>query len=329
MLHATLHDGSQLSVHIRGEGPAILLPVNPVPIKGTQAEEMRKWGADPALGHNLMAGLCDGYRVIAFDYEGHAMAAPKPHTLTPDRIADDFLAVADCAGAQQFAYYGYSWLALSGLQLALRTDRLTALIMGGFPPLHGPYREMLAVTMATHAKASGNATAAGGEGEGKTAATTTATNATTDDGSSLDRSASQTCSGDGNSAYPGDGNSGDDYADYDWSNVEVTLGADQTRQFVTLYERLQSFDEAAALPQLACPCLCFAGSVDRIVYGESWGNVVVDIAGPLLTEQARLEALGWDVRLLPGLDHTGAMQAANVLPAIRPWLDTVLPGNRA
>lgn len=58
--------------------------------------------------------------------------------------------MADAAGADRFAYYGYSWLALAGLQLAIRTDRLTALAMGGFPPLAGPYGQMLTVTRAAH-----------------------------------------------------------------------------------------------------------------------------------------------------------------------------------
>jgi pimeloyl-ACP methyl ester carboxylesterase len=68
----------------------------------------------------------------------------------------DLLAVADAAGADRFAYYGYSWLALAGLQLAIRTDRLTALVMGGFPPLDGPYGPMLAVTHAAHRMALAN-----------------------------------------------------------------------------------------------------------------------------------------------------------------------------
>ncbi len=63
--------------------------------------------------------------------------------------------MADAAGADRFAYYGYSWLAMIGLQLAIRTDRLSALIMGGFPPLNGPYEEMLLVTTAAYEMASG------------------------------------------------------------------------------------------------------------------------------------------------------------------------------
>jgi pimeloyl-ACP methyl ester carboxylesterase len=73
-----------------------------------------------------------------------------PQTLTPENVAKDLLAIADSAGAERFAYYGYSWLAVIGLQLALRTNRLSALIMGGYPPLDGPYKEMLGVTTAAH-----------------------------------------------------------------------------------------------------------------------------------------------------------------------------------
>lgn len=150
MSRATLHDGRTIEVEVRGSGPAVLLPVDPHPVEGEQAEEMRTWGNDPALGRNLIDGLADTFQVVAFDYQGHVMEHPKPDTLTPDNIARDFLAVADAAGAERFAYYGYSWLALSGLQLAVRTDRISALAMGGFPPYAGPYAEMLKVTTATY-----------------------------------------------------------------------------------------------------------------------------------------------------------------------------------
>lgn len=154
MVRATLHDGSELEIEVRGEGPFLLIPVNPIPTEGEAAEEMRKWGADPALGRTLIEGLEDIVTVVAFDYEGHVLGAPKPDTLSPGNLAADLLAVADAAGAETFAYYGYSWLAVSGLQLAIRTGRLTALAMGGYPPLGGPYPEMLEVTRATHRMAS-------------------------------------------------------------------------------------------------------------------------------------------------------------------------------
>jgi len=110
----------------------------------------------------------------------------------------------------------------------------------------------------------------------------------------------------------------------DWSSVEVTMSEAQTRQFVTLYRALQGFDDRAAQARLACPRLCFAGSADEIDYGERWGGVRVRLARPLLERRAELEGYGWDVRVLDGLDHTQAMQAASVLPVLRPWLTAAL-----
>jgi pimeloyl-ACP methyl ester carboxylesterase len=242
---------------------------------------MRRWGGDPALGRSLIDGLSDAFRVVAFDYEGHVLQVPKPDTLTPANVAGDLLAVADAAGADRFAYYGYSWQALSGLQLAIRTDRLTALVMGGFPPLGGPYAEMLRVTMATHAMASSPSR-----------------------GGAATRPQPP--------PEPSD--------EPDWSQVEMSLTEPQTRQFVTLYQALEGFDDLAAQARVGCPRLCFVGSADVTTYDERWGGVQVDMAGPVLRRRAELEALGWQVRVLQGLDHMNAMQAANVLPVLRPWL---------
>ena len=292
MPEARLHDGSAIEVQVHGRGPALLLPVNPRPVEGPQADELRRWGNDPALGRSLIDGLADAYRVVAFDYEGHVLQVPKPDTLTPDNVAGDFLAVADAAGAERFAWYGYSWLALAGLQLAIRTDRLTALAMGAWPPLGGPYAEMLRVTIATH------------------------------DLASAPSSARQGAAGDATATPASEPASSPE--ELDWSTVEVTLSEAQTRQFVTLYQALQGFDERAVLPRLSCPRLCFVGSADEIDYGQRWGGVRVSIAGPLVQRRAELEAVGWQVQILDGLDHTQAMQAGNVLPVLRPWLDAAL-----
>jgi pimeloyl-ACP methyl ester carboxylesterase len=157
MATARLHDDSALEVAVLGDGPAVLLPVSTTVIDGEAAEQMRAWGADPSLGHTLATSLADaGLRVIAADYEGHLAQHPKPRTLNARMVATDLLAIADAAGADRFAYYGYSWLALAGLQLAIHTDRLTALAMGAFPPLGGPYGPMLTVTRAAHRMALAN-----------------------------------------------------------------------------------------------------------------------------------------------------------------------------
>ena len=199
MPEARLHDGSTIEVQVHGEGPALLLPVNPRPVVGLQAEELRRWGNDPALGRSLIDGLADAYRVVAFDYEGQVLATPKPDTLVPDNLARDFLAVADSVRAARFAWYGYSWLALAGLQLALRSDRVAALAMGGWPPLGGPYAEMLRVTVATH------------------------------DLASAPSSARQGAAGDAATAAPAsEPEPASSSEELDWSSVEVTLSEAQT-----------------------------------------------------------------------------------------------------
>ena len=93
--------------------------------------------------------LTDRYRVLLIDYpsigRSHDIA---PADLTADRVCADLLGVADAAGAERFAYWGYSWSGAVGLQLAHRTDRLSALVIGGWPPLGAPYAEILAVSRA-------------------------------------------------------------------------------------------------------------------------------------------------------------------------------------
>ncbi|HEX3214727.1 MAG TPA: alpha/beta hydrolase [Actinomycetota bacterium] len=291
MPEATLHDASTIAVEVQGRGPTVLLPVNPRPVEGPQAEELRRWGADPALGRSLIDGLSDAFQVVAFDYENHVLQEPKPDTLTPANVAGDLLAVADAAGADRFAYYGYSWLALAGLQLGIRTDRLAALAMGGYPPLDGPYTEMLQVTTATHELA-------GASPASPPSAPTT--------------------------SPPSDEPPGE----VDWSTVEMTLTEAQTRQFVTLYQALRDFDDRAAQARLRCPRLCLVGSADEISYDERWGGVQVSLADPVIRHRAELQTLGWEVHVLDGLDHMQAMQANQVLPILRPWLlSSLAPGS--
>lgn len=269
----TLHDGSTITATSTGSGAVVVVPVRTLPHDPASAQAMRDWGADPDLGPTLVRELSQAFRVVSADYEGHRLEHPASGTLTPDNLAADLLAIADAAGAARFAYYGYSWLALAGLQLAMRTDRLWGLAMGGFPPLEGPYRPMLDVTRAAHAKALAPSAPAP------------------------------------EPAAPGD-----------WDAAGVGVGDHVTAQFVTLYEALQDFDDDAALPELTIPRLAFAGADDTITYGPGWGDTIVAIAEPLARHRDRLIAAGWDVELLPGLDHLTAMHSANVLPLLHPWL---------
>ena len=120
-----------------GSGPVLI--VGP-PITLSSSEIIRT---------SYLKGLTDRYRVILMDYP---TSDEEASSFTPDRVTEDILAVANAAGADRFAWYGFSWGAVVGLQLAARTNRLTALVCGGWPPLGGPYAATLAASEALAAK---------------------------------------------------------------------------------------------------------------------------------------------------------------------------------
>ena len=93
----------------------------------------------------FVTALADVYRVCTIDYPsiGRSDDIP-PEALTADRVCADLLSVADAAGFDRFAYFGYSWSGAVGLQLAARTERLLALAIGGWPPLDGPFEGIAA-----------------------------------------------------------------------------------------------------------------------------------------------------------------------------------------
>lgn len=81
-------------------------------------------------------------------------------------------------------------------------------------------------------------------------------------------------------------------------------------------------DAAAAVPR-GLPRLAFAGADDQIDHSSQWGGVQVRIGAPLAAHQDELIAAGWDVQVLPGLDHLGAMHSSVVLPILAAWLQKV------
>jgi pimeloyl-ACP methyl ester carboxylesterase len=104
---------------------------------------------DPSLLRRYLDGLTDRYRVVVMDYPPTGSDANKVLSrFTPNHVFADIVAVANAVGADRFAWYGYSWGGLVGLQLAARTDRLTALLCGGFPPLGLPYADLLSAAEA-------------------------------------------------------------------------------------------------------------------------------------------------------------------------------------
>jgi pimeloyl-ACP methyl ester carboxylesterase len=135
MPSALAHDGSVIDVRVHGSGPAVLMhPVYSYP------------GAPPEVGTAIAAlegalaeSLADRYRLIMFDYPG----GPWPDTMTAGTVVADLTAIADAAGADRYAWCGYSWTAVIGLQLALDNPRMSGLVCGGWPPMHAPYQEVL------------------------------------------------------------------------------------------------------------------------------------------------------------------------------------------
>jgi pimeloyl-ACP methyl ester carboxylesterase len=119
---------------IQGTGIPLLLGY---PIKASATLQ------DPegALVKGYLDRLTDRYRVLVLDYpETTSLAA---NDFTAHRVCEEILGIAEQAGFDRFAWWGFSWGGLIGLQLACRTQRLTALICGGWPPLGGPYDAML------------------------------------------------------------------------------------------------------------------------------------------------------------------------------------------
>jgi len=287
----TLLNGSQLEVGLTGaqDRSVIMLPTAKKSVTGQEAETLKLWGVDPELGAKFIDGLSDEFQILHFDYEGHYMAHPHPEHFTPEYIAQDLLRIADQMNVNRFSYYGYSWLALVGLQLALRTDRMESLIMGGFPPYEGPYEEMRVVTSKTYEGALKQQHEESGELH-STEALMKAEELSPDE--------------------------------LDWDNVELKIDPAQTKQFATLYQGLIDFDDQRIQTQLNIPRLAFAGEKDTIVYGEKFGSVTVDIAGQLQKHKPMLENLGWTVKIIKGadMDHIKAMQPITVLPIIQPWL---------
>ena len=124
---------------VHGAGVPLLLGF---PIMASHAEIFGESGAAVLRGY--LDRLTDRYRVLLVDYPsiGKSGTVP-PEEFTAERVCADLLRTADAAGFGSFAYWAHSWGGAVGLQLAARTERLSALVCSGWPPLGGPYAEVL------------------------------------------------------------------------------------------------------------------------------------------------------------------------------------------
>lgn len=131
---AIAHNGDEIYVEVHGQGPAVILfNANPRPPDHPARDQLL------TFGHKMVDALGDRFSVVQPAYP----EVPKDGTLTPDAVTHDLLAIADEAGADTFAFWGHSWGAVIGLQLAVASDRVAALALSGFPPIDGPYSAML------------------------------------------------------------------------------------------------------------------------------------------------------------------------------------------
>jgi len=96
------------------------------------------------LKQALIDDLGTQYKLLFVDYPyGRGGTPAHDRDVSAERATQDLIEVADAAGVGRFTWHGYSWGAVLGFQLALQTDRLAALVAGGFPPVDGPYAVML------------------------------------------------------------------------------------------------------------------------------------------------------------------------------------------
>lgn len=124
---------------LHGQGQPLLVGL---PLMASHVEIFGE--ASAALLAGYLDRLADRYRVLLVDYPGIGRSRDiLPAPMTADRVCSDLLGVATAAGFERFAWWGYSWSGAVGLQLATRSDRLTALAIGGWPPLDAPYASLL------------------------------------------------------------------------------------------------------------------------------------------------------------------------------------------
>lgn len=104
----------------------------------------------PGNARDYLAYLADRYQVLLADYPyGVGLTdSADPSILTADQVCDDYLSIATAAGFSRFAIAGYSWGANTAEVLATRSNRITALAVGGWPALGGPYSQLLQLATA-------------------------------------------------------------------------------------------------------------------------------------------------------------------------------------
>lgn len=143
MPYATADDGAELYYEVHGSGPAFFMSqhwyASPVPMAMSKKHKAQ-----------YLSYFTDAYSVIMWDPRGMGRTKKANDGEAGSlgiggirRITADHLAVVDAAGFDTFAYTGYSWGGSTGIRMALETDRISALMIGGWPVLGAPWKTLL------------------------------------------------------------------------------------------------------------------------------------------------------------------------------------------
>ncbi|MBN7796552.1 alpha/beta fold hydrolase [Parahaliea mediterranea] len=138
---AIMPDGGHIEYEVLGDsGPYIFM--GPYFLMTPPAPELAR------LQQVYLESLTARYRIILANWpRGVGGSSPaKRSSMAWQQAVEDIHAIADAAGADTFAWWGYSFGAAIGIQLAAHSSRLSALVCGGFPPLWQPLSDMLSVS---------------------------------------------------------------------------------------------------------------------------------------------------------------------------------------
>jgi pimeloyl-ACP methyl ester carboxylesterase len=131
-------------VHGNSKGPGVLL-TGPVFSRTLVPANV---GLQTQIKEGYIRRLGDRFRLLMADYPHVASRAKDPNGtfLSVEDVCKDYLSLADAGGMDRFAAAGYSWGGNAVLQLATRSNRVMALVVGGWPAIEGPYDLLLQTT---------------------------------------------------------------------------------------------------------------------------------------------------------------------------------------
>ena len=136
-------DGANLAYLVGGSGPGVLIP----------------WCNFSWLDLPYPNVLAERFTVVVASPRGFGRSTrPEADDYSTDMLAADLLAVTTAVGLARFSVFGYSLAGAVAAWLAHQSDRVSAIVAGGFPLL-GSYRRLLADVEQKVAEGAGDAAA--------------------------------------------------------------------------------------------------------------------------------------------------------------------------